>query len=498
MSIASWLNKAWLLSCLPEVRAFRRATAQVASTQARLLRGILRTNCDTLIGRRHGFDCIRDPRYYQQRVPLSRYEDLQDDIARIAAGQGNVLTCERVELLQPTSGTTSGEKLIPYTATLRRQFQRAVAAWMADLLWNRPAIRRGRAYWSISPALSRLRYTPGGVRVGFDDDVSYLGTVERIALRRLLVVPPNLHTLHDLDAFRYATLLALLAADDLALISVWNPTFLTTLFTNFEQWRDRLAPDLPPDRAALLGQPAARLWPGLALISCWGDASAALGLAEIRALFPGVEIQTKGLLATEGVVSFPLVGLPAPILAVRSHFFEFEEVNAGPVRLAHEVEKGGRYRVILTTGGGLYRYQLRDEVEIVDLVNRCPLLRFLGKVDRISDLVGEKLAEVHVRSVLDRVFASRGWTAAFAPLIPVPGRPAFYALYVQGGIADVKSLAAELQAGLEENPHYCYAVGLGQLAPVEVRLLPDHLAAWQVYEAVCLERGQKLGDIKPA
>src|SRR5436190_10531040 len=128
MSLASWLNTAWMLSCLPEGSAFRRATAHVPSTQARLLRGILRTNCDTLFGRRHSFDRIRGPQDYQQRVPLSHYENYQDDIARLTDGQDNVLTRERVELLQPTSGTTSGEKLIPYTATLRRQFQRAVAA----------------------------------------------------------------------------------------------------------------------------------------------------------------------------------------------------------------------------------------------------------------------------------------------------------------------------------------------------------------------------------
>ncbi|HYT87664.1 MAG TPA: GH3 auxin-responsive promoter family protein, partial [Gemmataceae bacterium] len=156
---------------------------------------------------------------------------------------------------------------------------------------------------------------------------------------------------------------------------------------------------------------------------------------------------------------------------------------------------------VLTTGGGLYRYCLRDEVEVVGFHERCPLLRFLGKMDRVSDLVGEKLAEVHVRGVLERTLAARGWAVRFALLVPVLGRPSHYALYLQGpGLgADTAALAADIQAGLEENPHYRYAVGLGQLATVEVRLLrADGPAAWRVYEAVCLERGQKLGDIKPA
>ena len=53
-----------------------------------------------------------------------------------------------------------------------------------------------------------------------------------------------------------------------------------------------------------------------------------------------------------------------------------------------------------------------------------PLLRFLGKADRVSDLVGEKLAEQHVRVVLDRLFAGHGLAPRFALLVPMEGRPA--------------------------------------------------------------------------
>jgi hypothetical protein len=218
----------------------------------------------------------------------------------------------------------------------------------------------------------------------------------------------------------------------------------------------------------------------------------------LRELFPDVEIQPKGLLATEGVVSFPLVNQAAPVLAVRSHFFEFEEEPPGDrPRLAHALERGGRYRVILTTGAGLYRYQLRDGIEVVDFLARCPLLRFLGKVDRVSDLVGEKLAETHVRSILDRIFAAVGWSPRFALLVPVLGRPSHYALYVQGA-GSCPYLEEDIQAGLEENPYYRQAVGLRQLGRVEVRWLPEVVDVGRIYEAVCLERGQKLGDIKPA
>jgi GH3 auxin-responsive promoter len=539
MSLAGILNTAWMLKCATEARAFRLATRQVADTQSTLLGEILKRNRDTHFGRAHGFRDIGDVRRYQECVPISRHDDLVESIDRIAAGERGVLTAEPVRLLEPTSGTTGGEKLIPYTDSLRRQFQRAVAVWIADLFHNRPTVRQGRAYWSISPHLGPPRRTSGGITIGFDEDVAYLGTLEQAALQRLLVVPSCVARLTDMETFRYCTLHSLLCAEDLTLVSIWNPTFLPALLAPLEGWTERLCRDLhdgtlrppaplPPDiarrlaparpdrsRRALLARvlqtplrPAekmTRIWPRLALLSCWTDAGAASGLQELRELFPGVEIQSKGLLATEGCVTVPLVGIAAPVLAIRSHFFEFLEGDGvgehGTCRLAHELEANARYRVVLTTGGGLYRYSLRDVVQVAGFLDKCPLLRFLGKADRVSDLVGEKLADAHVGVVMARAFSALGLTPRFALLAPVAGRRAHYRLYVQceplrAGMSS--DLQAAVEIGLRENPHYDHAVGMGQLNPVKVVRLRDGVSAWRVYEQRYLARGQEAGSIKPA
>ncbi len=525
------LNTAWLLQCATEYRAFERACRNVAASQAAVLRDILHANHDTLLGRTYGFRDIATPRSYQQRVPPTSYDDLAPLIGRIAEGEKNVLTRETVRLLEPTSGTTSGEKLIPYTRGLQRQFQRGVAAWIANLFLNRPALRRGRAYWSISPALGPPRRSAGGIPIGFEDDASYLGGFEQWLLRNLLVVPGPAARIAESEAFRYTTLRCLLAAEDLSLISVWHPTFLTSLLSKLPVWIERLVDDivrgavtpptpLPGDVAARLkawarpdprrgralhkiwqdngssvAEKLRRTWWRLALISCWADAGAALAVPKLRELFPGVELQPKGLLATEGFVSFPLIGHPGAALAVRSHFFEFEDIGTGRFLLARELELCGQYRVLLTTAGGLYRYQLRDQVEVAGFHCQCPLLRFVGKADLVCDLVGEKLAEVHVRSVLAR------FAPGFALLVPaLDGKPR-YRLYLQGTQRDDQKLRAQrdaLETGLAENPYYRHAVALGQLAPAEVTLLdPTAEPAWLVYERGCRERGQKSGDIKP-
>ena len=49
------------------------------------------------------------------------------------------------------------------------------------------------------------------------------------------------------------------------------------------------------------------LWPRLVLVSCWADAAASDSAASLRRRLPHARLQPKGLLATEGVVSLPLL-----------------------------------------------------------------------------------------------------------------------------------------------------------------------------------------------
>jgi hypothetical protein len=555
-------NGLWYLSNLSESLAFRLAWRKVANTQQKLLLRLLHCNRDTEFGRRYDFASIRSVTEYQVRVPLSTYEEYQDAIREIGEGQPCILTQDPVLLLEPTSGSTAATKHIPYTAALKAEFQRAISPWMVNLFSHYPSLFMGQAYWSVTPITrqDKRERTPGGISLGFEEDSEYFGGWQRHLIQAVLAVPPLVRLIDDMETFRYVTLLFLLRSRSLALISIWNPTFLTLLVNRLPDWWPQLATDIakgtltPPTplapnlhrqfttlnqpdhrRAAEIqtifqtdNDPAAihtRLWPRLRLISCWTEAQAALYVPELARLFPQAHIQGKGLIATEGFVSLPLVGQEGATLAVRSHFFEFLPVDDNVQRstfnidlsmvprLAHELELGNHYAVVITTGGGLYRYQLHDLVQVVGYLGTCPLLRFVGKEAYVSDWFGEKLNERHVQRALAELLTRHAIQPAFAMVAcdeqaGNPGATHFqssthlsssfaYTLFIEApAVTDdiLRQVGCELETALQENYHYRYCRELGQLDALRVfRIDNDALAT---YLTVCQTHGQRAGDIK--
>ena len=509
-------NAGWLATQLPGYWRFHRSLADPRPAQEDLLDGYLRANAETEFGRRHGFGSIRSVRDYQDRVPLSTYDDYEDVVLRIQRGAGNVLTRSRVRCLEPSSGSTRAAKLIPYTAEVQAEFGRAVAPWLVDLALSRPAVLGGPAYWSITPAA-----LPAGdagelegdqVPVGFESDSAYLGGWLHWLTERTLVPCSDLRLAGDHREFRHLTLLRLLAAPDLRLISVWHPTFLTLLLDEFVATWDDLLRDLhqglepagplrgiPADprrvRALASADPLvpASVWSCLSVISCWGDGQAAALLPSLQARLPGVHIQPKGLIATEAFVSLPFAGRRP--LAVRSHFFEFIDRDSN-ARLAWELVPEEIYSVVVTTAGGLYRYKLRDLVVVEGSLGGTPCLRFLGKEDGIVDLRGEKLSEGFVAAVLSRLIPRFAPRTEFALLAPeTAGDVPRYVLYMASAGPPGPELAVALESELGANPNYALCVRLGQLLPASVEPVPRNAPAR--FMARMVEAGQRLGSIKP-
>ncbi len=510
-------NGVWLATSLRAWQRFRRALLRPAETQADILRRLLARDAASAYGRAHGFESIRSYEEFRERVPIVDHDDLAPWIARIVRGEKSVLTREPVTRLVPTSGSTGGRKLIPYTASFQRELNRAIGPWMADLCRQHPSVPLGPAYWSISPAMPASD-EPSAMPIGFDDDSAYLGGLQQRLAESTFAVPSALRLVADVETARYLTLLCLLRQPELRLVSVWHPSFFTLLLDALPaRWEEcvadvtngscQRAAQLPPEiRAAVDAPPHPRraaelrragpadaraLWPHLRLVSCWGDAQAALPFAELQRRLPGVALQSKGLLATEAFVSIPF--REKHPLAVTSHFFEFAAAR-GDVLRAHELRSGESYTVIVTTSGGLWRYRLGDLVEVDGFVGATPSLRFLGRGASVSDLCGEKLTETFVTRAIAAACASCGCAPCFALLAPECAAEGgwCYTLFAEGDFSP--ELPARLEAELRTNPHYALCRDLGQLGPVTYVAVTR---GYHIFSTTCTAAGRRLGDIKP-
>jgi hypothetical protein len=204
-----------------------------------------------------------------------------------------------------------------------------------------------------------------------------------------------------------------------------------------EEIRAALRPD--PARARVLARvlhehgtlDPQHCWLNLAFIGCWLGGSAGLHAAHLRQVFGTHTPQRDlGLIASEGRMTVPFADATAAgPLAIATTFCEFvaeETIDdpAPPVLLAHELEDGRRYYVILTAGNGLYRYDINDIVEVQGFHARTPKVAFVRKGRDMVDVAG-------VHDVLIEP------TAATADAVQRDGQPfitAFDAALMRGNI----------------------------------------------------------------
>jgi hypothetical protein len=516
----------WLASFLPAHLAFRRAVKNPKKAQAMILEKLLRRNSGCTYGKECQFSRLRGARDFQNAVPVVSYEDLAPWMRRMMDGEHNVLTSERVLMFEKTSGSSDSAKYIPYTASLRGEFRAAIGAWMCDLYRQYPKLITGNTYWALTPLARKKEFTRGGLPVGFETDAEYFGSWQQKLLNKLMAIPDETARVSDLSNCLYVTLRFLLQSPSLAFVSVWSPTFLTILLDQLRLHGDRLCCDLregalrPPnlispselaplkkylcadqpraDRLQKILRPADtvathELWPDLEVISCWADASSRLAVPALQESFPETPIQGKGLLATEGVVSIPIGSAQGSVVAVTSHFYEFLDDGSATPRLLHELEVGREYSVLLTTGGGLWRYRLGDRVRVTGFFRETPVLEFLGREGNVSDVCGEKLNAAFVDNVLLELETERAFTPGFAMLAPsFEGNPR-YVLFFHGRIETAR-IAELLDAKLRRNPHYDYCRKLGQLSPAAIFQITE--GAGEAYIRRCSALGHRAGNVK--
>ena len=413
-------------------RRWEGLTAQPAEIQKRRLLHIVGRNHGTSFGREHHFDTIHSLSDYRQQVAINDYESLRHYVERAENGEANVLTAEPVLMFTMTSGSTGQPKLIPVTETTRRNHRQLTRFWYYRALVDHPDLFSGKLLGVVSPAVEGR--TSNGIPFGAASGLIYQSSPSWI--QHAYAAPYEIAEVKDFDAKYYLTM-RLALEQDITFVGTPNPSTILKLVESANRAKDEIIKDirdgtisphcnLPPEtRAALtrrLGKNPARArrleslikvdgtlrpreyWPRLQLIGCWKGGSVGVRLKEFARWFGNTTpVRDLGYMASEAQMTLPISDSgSAGILALDENFYEFipesEIGSPSPTLLTcAEIEEGSSYYLILTTPGGLYRYDINDVVRVAGFFNRTPLIEFVRKGRDVTNITGEKL---HVNQII--------------------------------------------------------------------------------------------------
>jgi hypothetical protein len=506
----------------PGQRRFERHLGELESIQRARLARWLAAAARSPEGQKRGIRPDWSWETFARQLPLSTYKDYAQTITEQRERQQPLLIDSPVMRYQPTSGSTSAVKWVPYTQMFLDELDEVITAWVGDLYRQFPKQAQGTHYWSLSWIPTELR---GQATGDLNDDMKLLSFGKRALAHLTQAAPQDIALAETSDDSLFATVAYLAADANLGFMSVWSPTFGLGLLEQMSNWRAELAECLKrgdwgsrtprmaglrcprSDRAASLlarwnGQLQhtffEQLWPQLAVVSAWDTAAATPWAAKLKALLPHAGFQGKGLWATEGVVTFPFQGRYP--LAYTSHAYEFADANDGQILAPWQLRTGQEVIPIMTTGSGFARYQMSDVLRVEAPLGQVPCFTFLGRNDGV-DLVGEKTSATTAQQVQDGLSLQGAMPVTLLALDEARHRTPGYVLLVECGTALPAAqrtalehdLGAQVERALQANFHYKLARELGQLQPAACVALPDMRA---VYLDQCRERGMIEGNIK--
>mgnify|MGYP000920006229 FL=1 len=598
------LNRLFIFFCKKSYKDFVsniKSKSKIRETQVKILLEILKTNKNTeylknfetesqILNIENEKELIEK---FQNKIPIVNYEDIKEFVEKEKSGENNVLLSDKIKLFELTSGSTSDVKYIPYTEKFLKSYMNGVFAWIYNLYQNNKRLFFGSSYWSVSPILKREAVTSGGIRVGIEDDTSYFDKVSGFFLNKLFTVPKEIKNIQNMEDFLLITAVFLLLSENLAMISVWSPSFLMILLDFIEKnhkvicqivksedlgteffadknlgnkkyfqiiqkkyrklWKKNRSKFLinyfekyeknilsKNDKTQNLeiteknneneiisenknletksGNKIVEnfvdysvIWEKLSLVSCWADSDSYEIFIKLKEKLNfdkknmDLKFQGKGLMSTECIVSFPLENVQnGSVAAYNSFFYEFIQVsddkleNRSP-KLLDELELGKRYCVVVTTNAGLYRYNTNDIVEVTGFYHKIPIVKFVGRINNFSDIVGEKLKNSFVEKQVLTTLEENNIKGEFLLFAPVKNETGeiFYTLFLEikkdGRKFNWKQIENEINSSLCKAFHYEYAYKLGQLRKVRVFLIEkDGLKTYTAEKS----KKQKIGDIK--
>eukprot|EP01018_Ginkgo_biloba_P021695 Gb_12335 [translate_table: standard] len=434
-------------------------TSNADEVQSQVLSEILSANAHTHYLTRFRLNGRTDRSSFKKCRPVITFEDVKEDIFRIANGDTSpILSANPISEFLTSSGTSGGEqKLIPMTEDeLERRWTKLNSLTMPGV--NQGLIREKEC---IS-CLSKKRPKP---REDYLNDLvlpasTRVDTSERVFTMCTPAHPPETILCLDGDQSMYSQLLCgLLNTNDVLRVGSVFPSALTRAMRFLEEhWRE-ICRDIAtgtlneeafswdpfvkeavtarllhpnPELAENVERECSkqswkgiirRLWPNTKYINTVITGAMAQYIPTLDYYSGGLPLVSQAYVSSECYIGINLQPFCEPSqvsYTVLPHFayFEFLPVNTcneqAPTSKNNGAEKaedlidlvdvkiGQEYEIVVTTYAGLYRYRLGDVLRVTGFHNAAPQFCFVRRKNVVLSIDSEKIDEVELRNAVEK------------------------------------------------------------------------------------------------
>ncbi len=496
--------------------------------QEELLRGILRDNADTVIGRKYDFASVTSVEEYRKRVPVTDYEDYRAYISdMLENGTEDVLFKGAPVSFYGTSGGSGKNKQFPCSEKNNKLFSRIAFSYVNSVIAKKFGNIWLEGYTLLFSAYGRVKKKCGKPMLMASAGRLYDSRewIPYISLSPWQLFFPEekidtiyLHTLFSMqsvDIVEFSSTYSSMLYDFMVCVKDRWPMLVEDIkngtidpsITMSKKLRAALERRLKadPERSAYLKEVFERgfenvtirdIWPNLVCIDCatTGDFERYL---ELTKDFRGdVAVYHRGLTASEGLFSAPMeLDKQDAILLLDCAFYEFipmdEEDGEEKVLLVDEVLEGHEYDLVVTNLSGLYRYRMNDVVKVTGFYNKCPYIKFSRRNWEQLNVEAERTdVNAVINAVEDAAKATDSIIRGYSVREDVvPGRIPKYVFFVEAvKCDDEKKFCDELAESLTEKNEYLGAkIKAGRIDRPEVRFLKE--GTYGRYTQMLLDNG---------
>ena len=524
-------------------KQFNGYTSHAMETQEAILKMIMERNKDCELGRKYDFANIHSIREFQDKVPISTFEDYAPLIDRMVENnEENIITGDKVIRYCASSGSVGKPKLQPKT---KRDVWNMYCCGFVGTPGCAALYLESHGKKVKDPMIGPLVMSLNGHKLKNGLMCNGAGQVPFQYLKPILgafiTTPKDILYPEDEEGTNipYFQLRFCLCNKKVTYLGSMVITLLTQMFEYLEDNWEMICRDIEtgtidpsvkcppslrkkyghmkpnPKRAEELraifrqgfdGDPVAfKIWPKL--VYGYGMIGSTLTIysEKLKRYVGDLPMHNMGYAASEGFMAMPVeLNATDYVLLPRSLIYEFIPVdgdeNARPLTL-DQIEVGKDYEIIITNFSGLYRYRILDIVRCTGTYNQSKKIEFLYRPNMGLNVANEKTTTQMLDWVADELQKHFGIEfIGFSYYPDTDDREAHYTLLVETPSDIPTARKKEMEEVFDEkmkqaNEKYEKYRRWGMLFDPEIRQLKD--GAYQRYKEMLVSQGRVLNQIKP-